>query len=126
MMVTEVQYSSARAHEMFATSGAINSNAPCAGAPVLAIGSAEQTVPHRLWARLKDPVHFALSKDHSCPVPVPPRNKLRPDYQRRLGQAAYTVCQQGNRLHCRCPLRLCQDRRGRYRYENHCECDNAI
>ena len=97
-MVTEVQYSSARVREMFATSGAIDSNAPCASAPVLAIGSAEQTVPHRLWARLKDRAHFALSKDHSCPVPVPTRNKLRPDYQRRLGQAAHTVCREGTGL----------------------------
>ena len=98
MIVTEVQNSSARAHEMFAASGAIDSNAPCGGAPLLAIGSAEWTVPDRLWARLKDLAHFALCKDHLCPAPVPPRNTRRRGYRHRLGQAAYTVYQQGNRL----------------------------
>jgi hypothetical protein len=98
MIVAEVQYSSARVREMFATSGEIASNAPCGSAPFLAIASAERTVPHRLWARLKDPAHFALCKDHLCPAPVLPHNMPQRGYQRRLAQAAYTVCRQGNRL----------------------------
>ncbi len=98
MIVTEVQHSSARVRERFATSGEIASNAPCGSAPVLAIASAEQTVLRRLWARLKDPVHFATCKDHWCPAPVPPRNTRRRGYRRRLGQAAYTVCREGTGL----------------------------
>ena len=98
MIVIEVQNSSARVREMFAASGEIASNAPCGSAPVLAIGSAEQTVPHRLWARLKDPAHFALYKDRSCPAPVPPRNMRRRGYRRRLGLGAHTVCRAGQSL----------------------------